>query len=60
MAVRGNIAGQEQAAKAHAAHVSAEKDAEGDRRRSDNQLQKLKPDDLIDQRSASATDEQDQ
>ena len=51
---------QQQAAETHAAHERAEQDADRDRRRSDEELQQLKPDDLVDQRSRTAANEQKQ
>ena len=58
MLARGDHPRQQQAAQAHAAHEGAEQDAERDRRRADDQLQQLEPDDLVDQRGAAAADEQ--
>ncbi len=58
MEARGDQIGQRQAAQAHAAHEGAEQHAERDGRRADHQLQKLEPDDLIDQRRAAASEEE--
>ena len=60
MLLRGNQARQQQAAQAHPAHEGAEQNAHGDRRRSDDELQQLEPDDLVDQRGTAAADEQQQ
>ena len=51
---------QGQAPQTHAAHERAEQDAERDRRRSDDQLQQLEPDDFVNQRGAAAADKQQQ
>src|SRR5262249_21097935 len=49
---------QQQAAETHAAHERAEQNPERDGRRSNHELQQLEPDDLVDQRRATAADEQ--
>jgi hypothetical protein len=59
MLARGNHARQQQAAETHAAHEGAEQDAERDRRRADDQLQQLKPDDFVNEGGAAAADEED-
>src|SRR5262245_26004477 len=58
MPARGDDPRQPEAAETHAAHEGAEQNAERDRRRSDYELQQLKPDDLVDERGAAAADEQ--
>ena len=50
---------QREAAETHAAHERAEQDAERDGRRSDDQLQQLEPDDLVNQRRAAAANKKD-
>src|SRR5262249_56972659 len=57
MLIGGDEPRQQQAAETHAAHEGAEQDAERDRRRSDDELKELEPDDLVDQRRAAAADE---
>ena len=51
---------QRQAPDAQPAHERRQQDAERDRGRADGQLQQLEPDDLVDQRGASAAGEQNQ
>ena len=58
MLARRDRARHQHAAKAHAAHERAEEDAEGDRRRPDDELEELEPDDLVNQRRAAAADEE--
>ena len=53
-----DVLGEEQAADAHAAHERAEQHAERNGGRSDDEAQELEPDDLIDERGASAADEE--
>ncbi len=60
MPVAGHHAGKKQAAEAHAAHERPEQHAHGPRRRPDDELEELKPDDFVDQRGATAADEQQQ
>jgi hypothetical protein len=55
-----HIARQQQAAEAHATHINPEQHAERYGRRADRQLQQLEPDDLVYQRSAAGSDEQQQ
>ena len=57
---RGDIARQQKAAEAHAAHERAEQHANRYRGGADEQLQHLEPDDLVYQRRAAAADEQQQ
>ena len=49
---------QQEAADAHAAHVGGEEHAERDRRRTDDELEELEPDNLVDQRRNAAADEE--
>jgi hypothetical protein len=58
MMARVDLARQDQAAQAHAAHEGREQDGERDRRRPDDELQQLQPHDLIDERGAAAAREQ--
>ena len=51
---------KKQAAQAHAAHERAEQHAQRDGSRADHKLQKLQPDNLIDQGRAAAADEEKQ
>ncbi len=55
-----NQAGKQITAQAHSSHVGAEQNAQGNRGQADDQLQKLQPDNFIDQRGATAADEQKQ
>jgi hypothetical protein len=50
--------GKRHAADAHATHVGREQNAERHRRRSDYELEELKPDDLVDQGSNATPDEE--
>ncbi len=60
MAVRRNHARREKAPEAHAPHERSKEHAERDRRRADDQLEGLEPDDLVDQRGRAAPNEQQQ
>ena len=60
MAPRRDDSRQQQAAETHAAHERAEQHADRDRRRSDEELEQLEPDDLVDQRSGAAADEEEE
>jgi hypothetical protein len=58
MTIGPDEAGKEEASSTQAGHERCQQYAEGDRGRADNQLEKLKPDHLVDERTASAGDEQ--
>ena len=60
MVPRVQISRQQQAAKAHAAHVDPQQHAQRDRRRSDGQLKELKPDDFVNEGRAAGSDKQQQ
>jgi len=56
----GHHPGQQQAAQAHPAHVSAQKHPQRDCRRTNDKAKQLEPDDFVDKCGASAADEQQQ
>jgi len=58
MPARGDDARQGDTAQAHPAHEGSQQHGEGNRGGTDHQLQQLEPDDFVDQRSATAADEQ--
>ena len=58
MLVLGDDSGKQNAPQTHPTHEAAEQDRDGNRRSSDHQTEQMKPDDLIDQGSAAAADEQ--
>ena len=60
MLARGDVARQQEAAETHAAHEGAEQDAKRDRRRANDELQQLKPDDLVNEGGAAAGDKEQQ
>src|SRR5688500_19375792 len=60
MVFRRDESWQQEAAEAHAAHERAEQHTDRHRRGPDEQLQQLEPDDLVDERRATAADKQQQ
>jgi hypothetical protein len=54
MTFDGNEAWKEQASEARTAHERGEEDSKGNWRRPDDQFQKLKPDDFVNQRRCAA------
>src|SRR5205807_801269 len=53
-----NEAGEGEAAETHSAHEGAQQHRERNRGRADDQLEQLKPDDLVDERGETAADEE--
>lgn len=61
MCGRMNEAGKQEAAEAQATHERAEQDAQRERRRANDDLEELEPDDFVDQcRTAAANEQQDE
>ena len=60
MLPRGDDVRKREAAQAHAAHECAQQNSQRNRRRADDQLKQLEPDDFVDEGRAPAADEQQQ
>ncbi len=60
MLARRDVARQQEAAETHAAHERPEQHGERDRGRADDELQKLEPDDFVNEGSTAAGDKQQQ